>query len=239
MEGTVDSTAATTPVGAVVIVLAVIFVALRVYVRIFTRAGLKWDDWLVLFAVASTVLTAVLLLWGNSFQLHYFMMKTNSNIKAAAIDPTGVAASENTDPSYVYTEADTLFLKLGFISSILYFTISGATKLGILLMYDRNFSSDAAFKRALYVATSLVLGWWIGCTVATLTNCIPLQFAWISSLPNSQYCFNYNMFWMASGVCDIFLDCVILALPVRVVLSLRLPKRKKATVAGVFLFGGL
>ena len=58
------SNTATTVVSGIVIVLAVVFVALRFYVRIFTRAGLKWDDWLILFAVVSTVLTAVLLLWG-------------------------------------------------------------------------------------------------------------------------------------------------------------------------------
>lgn len=38
-------------VSAPVVVLAVLSVALRVYTRIFTRAGLKADDWLIISAV--------------------------------------------------------------------------------------------------------------------------------------------------------------------------------------------
>lgn len=52
-------------VKALVIALAVISVALRFYTRIFTCAGLKADDWLILSAVVATLLTAVLLLWGT------------------------------------------------------------------------------------------------------------------------------------------------------------------------------
>ena len=61
-----DSDGATIPVGAVVIVLAIFFVALRFYVRILTKAGLKWDDWLILFAVVLTVVTAAILVYGKS-----------------------------------------------------------------------------------------------------------------------------------------------------------------------------
>ena len=166
-------------------------------------------------------------------------MEANCNPKGAAVDPNGIAASENTDSSYVYTPADILFLELSFISSVLYFTIASTTKLAILIMYNRFFASDRAFKRSLYFAFPLVMGWWIGCTVATLTSCIPLEYSWISSLPNKQYCFNYNVFWMASGVCEIVIDCVVLALPICVVLNLHLQKKKKASVACIFLLGGL
>jgi hypothetical protein len=52
-------------VSALVIVLAVISVALRFYTRIFTRQGLQLDDWLILAAVITTLVTAILLLWGK------------------------------------------------------------------------------------------------------------------------------------------------------------------------------
>lgn len=55
---------ATMAVSALVIVLAVLSVALRFYTRIFTRAGLGADDWLIMSAVVATLLTAALLLWG-------------------------------------------------------------------------------------------------------------------------------------------------------------------------------
>lgn len=64
MSDASGSDTAATVVGAVVIVLAVIFVALRFYVRITTHVGLKWDDWLILIAVLLFILTAVLVVWG-------------------------------------------------------------------------------------------------------------------------------------------------------------------------------
>ena len=60
-----DSGDAIFGVGGVVIGLAVICVALRFYTRIFTKAGLWWDDWMVFVAVVATLMTAALLLWSQ------------------------------------------------------------------------------------------------------------------------------------------------------------------------------
>ncbi|KAI0407295.1 hypothetical protein F4802DRAFT_612385 [Xylaria palmicola] len=207
-------------VSGLVIALAVISVILRFYTRIFTRQGLQWDDWLILVAVIATLATAALLLWGN------------------AVDPNGLYVSENTDPDYVYTEQDIFYLKVSFTCSVLYFTIAGATKLGILYMYYRVFQVSLAFRYQLFISASLVLGWWIGCTIATLTNCIPLEWGWINSFADPRYCFNYNVFWMASGACEIFLDVLILTLPISVVARLQFSPRQKLTVSGIFLLGG-
>ncbi|XXG95567.1 hypothetical protein Hte_001832 [Hypoxylon texense] len=206
---------ATMGVSALAIALAVVSVALRFYTRVFTRAGLKADDWLILSAVVATLLTAVLLLWA------------------------GLWVSENTDPNYVYTPEDIFYLKLAFVTSVLYFTISGATKLGITFMYHRIFAVSTAFHYLTFIAGGLVMGWWVGCTVATLTNCIPLEWSWMNSLADPRYCFNYNIFWMASGACEIFLDVLILSLPIMVVVRMRLSLQQKLTVSGIFLLGGL
>lgn len=147
--------------------------------------------------------------------------------------------AQTTDPNYIYTDADMLYLKLGFVSSVLYFTVAAATKLGILIMYNRIFASDAIFRRSLAMTGLLVGGWWIGCTISTMTNCIPLRYVWVSSLPNPEYCFNYNIFWLASGACELAIDLVTLTLPVRAVLRLQLSPRRKITILCIFLLGGL
>lgn len=64
-----DGGTATIAVGGVVIALALIFVVLRFYIRIISKAGLWWDDWLIAAAVVSTLATAALLLWGMHFLL--------------------------------------------------------------------------------------------------------------------------------------------------------------------------
>ncbi|KAF2657472.1 hypothetical protein K491DRAFT_594998 [Lophiostoma macrostomum CBS 122681] len=211
---------ATMGVSGVVIGLAVVSVALRFYTRIFTKSGLKLDDWFIMAAVIATLATAALLLWGNG------------------VDPDGLWVSESTDPTYVYTTQDIFYLKLAFATSVLYFTIAGATKLGILLMYNRIFNVSQSFRYQLFTVSGMVVGWWIGCTVSTLTNCIPLKWSWINSLADPRYCFNYNVFWMASGACEIFLDVLILMLPVSVVVRMRFSLKRKLTVLGIFLLGG-
>ncbi|KAJ4290835.1 hypothetical protein N0V90_010030 [Kalmusia sp. IMI 367209] len=210
---------ATLAVSGLVIALAVVSVGLRFYTRIFTKSGLKSDDWLIFSAVLFTLATAAILLAGNS------------------IAPNGLWVSENTDTSYIYTSHDILYLKLAFVTSILYFTIAGATKLGILLMYNRIFNVSNAFRAQLYVACALVTGWWIGCTVASFTNCIPLKWSWVNSFADSRYCFNYNLFWMVSGACEIALDVMILAMPVSVVVRMSMSWRRKLTVLGIFALG--
>jgi hypothetical protein len=63
---------ATLGVSGVVIGFAVVSVALRFYTRIFTKAGLKADDWFIMAAVIATLTTAALLLWGTSAHSYFY-----------------------------------------------------------------------------------------------------------------------------------------------------------------------
>ena len=157
----------------------------------------------------------------------------------SAADSTGAAASDTLDPNYAYTSQDIMYMKLTFIASVLYFAIAGSTKLGILLMYYRIFNMDRAFRYQLALAILLVVAWWIGCEVASLTNCIPLQWSWLNSLSDPRYCFNYNIFWVASGAIEAFIDTIVLGLPIRVIITLQLTAKKKAAAACIFLLGSL
>ena len=139
----------------------------------------------------------------------------------------------------MYTTHDVLYLKLAFSTSILYFSIAGTTKLAILLMYNRIFNVSNAFRAQLYFAIFLVAGWWLGCTVASFTNCIPLKWSWINSFADPRYCFDYNLFWMASGACEIALDAIILAMPVSVVVRMKMSWGKRGVVLGIFALGAL
>lgn len=54
----------TTAVGAPVAVLALIAVVLRFWTRYFTRAGFRWDDWMILVALLGTIGTDAMVLAG-------------------------------------------------------------------------------------------------------------------------------------------------------------------------------
>ncbi|KAI9708056.1 MAG: hypothetical protein M1820_004260 [Bogoriella megaspora] len=198
---------------------AVVFVALRFYVRTSTKVGLGWDDWLLLAAIMLTILTNGLVFW------------------ASAVDPHGIWASEGVDPSYKFLPVDQLYVKILFTTTILYFAVSTSIKLAILFMYNKLFSGNRAFKQQLYLASFVILAWWSGCTVATLTNCIPLGRTWLNSSGDPRYCFNFNVFWMAAGAVEVVIDVLVLSTPIPTVLRLQLTKQNKTNVVMLFMLG--
>jgi len=147
--------------------------------------------------------------------------------------------ASNTDPNYKYTDDDILYTKLSFIATVLYFTITSATKLSILFLYHRLFSVSGTFRYQVSIVAILVVAFWIGCTVADLLNCRPLKWTWLNSLADPRYCFNYNIFWMASGVVEAFIDVLIIALPIKIIIGLQLNLTKKLALTVIFMLGAL
>lgn len=56
-----------TAVGAVMAVLSIIAVVARFYVRINKKAGLKWDDWLIVVSLLTMIGTDIVAICGSSF----------------------------------------------------------------------------------------------------------------------------------------------------------------------------
>ena len=153
------------------------------------------------------------------------------------MDPTGGLAVDNNSPGFDYTP-HIIYLKLSFITSILYFSMISAIKISILLMYRRIFSVDPSFRLQSLLIGIVVSIFWIATTIATLTNCIPLKYSWIG-LSDPAHCFNYNIFWMVTGALEVVIDTMILALPVRIVLGLQLSRKRRVALLLIFLLGGL
>ena len=235
-----STSTATTAASATVTGLALIAVVLRFYVRIRFKAGLAWDDWWILVGLLLTLLTGGLLLWSkSSFRASCMLalMRLTVSEIGNAVDPDGGKAAENESPDFDYSPHIT-YLKLSFISSIMYFSIITATKTSILLMYRRIFSIDKPFRLQSLLVLIIVFAFWLACTIATLTNCRPLEYSWIG-LSLEEFCFNYNIFWMVTGAVEVVIDTTILALPVRMILGLQLSVRRKLSIIFIFLLGGL
>ncbi|KAI1441383.1 hypothetical protein F5Y02DRAFT_297316 [Annulohypoxylon stygium] len=206
----------TLAICGLVIILAIIFVGLRFYVRAFTRAGFGYDDWFILLGVITTLIITVVLV-GNT------------------INPNGQKVTEVTDPNYHYTKSDTLCITYSFIAAVLYFTSVSTTKLGILFMYYRIFARSSTFRYQLFFSGGLVVCWWIIASIVSITHCSPVI---TSGAPDDpMYCRNFNIIWMAAGVCEIFIDTLILTLPVGVVLRMRLSPRRKLAISAIFMLG--
>jgi hypothetical protein len=130
------------------------------------------------------------------------------------------------------------YFKLSFICSILYFSNVTAIKISILLMYRRLFYIDTTFRRQFMLLGTAILTFWLAGTIAAICHCRPISFNW-ADRSMQRRCFNFNIFWMVTGVVEVVIDTAILALPVRMVLGLHLPCIRKFSVVCVFLLGSL
>ncbi|KAK6821765.1 hypothetical protein PG995_008480 [Apiospora arundinis] len=209
-----------TTVGAIMAVLAILFVGMRFYIRRSKKAGLKWDDWMILVSLLAMIATDVLAMC------------------AISTNPTSAEAATVVTETHDYSPADVLYTKLSWATTIVYFSITSTTKLSILLLYNRIFSVDGLFRRLVSILLAMVVCFWVGCTIANIANCVPMEYSWINSLSDPRYCFNFNIFWFASGICETVIDLLIVLLPVKVVLGLQLSTKKKVAIAFVFLLAG-
>ncbi|MCJ1246023.1 hypothetical protein MMC30_003227 [Trapelia coarctata] len=219
---TEDSTA-TLAVSGVVTGLSALCVALRFFVRIRMKVHLGWDDWWCLIGLLSTLVAGALLLAGNS------------------IDPDGAhfstVAANNPTATFDYA-AHRSYLTISYTSSVSYFLCIAAIKTSIVLLYRRVFSIDTSFRLQSLVVIIFIWVFWFAATIATILNCLPFEYNWIS-IGDPLHCINYNIFWMVTGSIEVLMDAIILALPVRMVLGLQLTRKRKILVLLIFLLGGL
>lgn len=106
-------------------------------------------------------------------------------------------------------------------------------------MYNRIFSVSLAFRRQVYIVTTIVSLFWAATFFANVFTCVPLKWSWISSVSPAPYCFNFNIFWFSTGIIEAVLDVTIISLPVGMVAKLQLSPKKKVGLIGVFLLGAL
>ncbi|KAK0663898.1 hypothetical protein QBC41DRAFT_23669 [Cercophora samala] len=121
---------------------------------------------------------------------------------------------------------------------ILFYNLSLTfSRISILLLYRRIFTYSWA-KRAIQIVLVLVVLIGIWFVVSVCTACIPLEAFWNWGLFFTQevYCQPGNIWW-ANAALHIVSDLVIMALPMPVLSSLKLPRRQKYALVGVFALG--
>ncbi|KAH9904611.1 hypothetical protein F4778DRAFT_780583 [Xylariomycetidae sp. FL2044] len=140
------------------------------------------------------------------------------DVYAISFNPEGPQTATIETQTTEYSEADQLYTKLTWSLTVTYFLTRDASSPDIALGV-------------------LILCYWLGCTIADITNCIPIAYTWLNSLADPRYCFNYNHYWFAAGITEVCIDVLIILLPIRVVLGLQLNKKQRFAVLFVFALG--
>jgi hypothetical protein len=107
--------------------------------------------------------------------------------------------------------------------------------MSILFFYHRIFFVESGYKRASYFVMGLTTVGFIGTIIPNFLICVPLDKSWTLDKPGK--CLDFKIYCVITGSVDVFLDFLVLVLPIRMIFTLQLPLRTKLAVAGVFCLG--
>lgn len=115
-----------------------------------------------------------------------------------------------------------------------------STKLCVLLFFSRVFPAHANskwFNWTLWITHGLNVGWLIGIVVASFFLCIPMEGSWNVNVNGD--CSNQVPVYVGSAISSVFIDFVILLMPLPKIWRLQMSVGKKGGLMVVFLLGYL
>lgn len=133
----------------------------------------------------------------------------------------------------------TAMIQIYLSYQFLYALTSPLVKISIILFYRRIFITPR-FIVAANIMIALCAAWGFSVFIATAFMCRPLRAYWGEG---KGQCYgtiegvNIPTYILASQIPNIFLDFAILCMPISMVWNLRMPKKEKIALIGVFLLG--
>ncbi|KAK3342011.1 hypothetical protein B0T25DRAFT_357033 [Lasiosphaeria hispida] len=194
--------------AVVMTTLASFTVGLRFYVRGKLLRAIKKEDWYILVALMSSIVSSGFVIKESRVGLGRRMAT--------------VSAAEMI--SYVHASYFmTLFYNLSLFM----------TKISILIMFLRVLTHDY-IRKATYATLGIVVVYNVWAFGMYFTMCVPIQRMWDRSIPG--YCHPLDVWWALTYL-HIVTDFMIFCLPIPVVATMTIPTRQKASLLLVFCVG--
>ncbi|KAI1187209.1 hypothetical protein F5B17DRAFT_440469 [Nemania serpens] len=194
--------------------LCPIVVAMRIWARKTTGAGLGADDYAIILSLAFAIATDIVMLNACT---HGYGRHVTTLTK---------------DQKYVTSKAF-------YILQITFKISMYLTKGSILCLYLRIFGSTVQWFR--YTCIGLlwyIAGFCISVTLATIFQCDPITAAFDETI-EEKTCFDNRSFWYVNAAVSIATDLIILILPVKPVYRLQVPRAQRAAIMFAFGLGAI
>jgi hypothetical protein len=129
--------------------------------------------------------------------------------------------------------------KLAFASKILFFISSGAVRASVMCLYYRllNHIGLNQYRWILHVNSVFILGLLVAQQATTVFACSPIKMVWTFPLLLTGKCIDNGAAMFVSAVLNTFSEAVVASLPLPVILSLNVGRRKHRSVIAL-LCGG-
>lgn len=125
-----------------------------------------------------------------------------------------------------------------YIGELSYPILLTAIKCSILYLYLRLFGINREFGRMVKTSMGLAISWGIAALFPVMFQCIPLYQIWNLLTPN-RHCLLIKPYFLATNISGVFIDVLILILPMPQVWGLKMSSQRKAGITGVFILGAL
>ncbi|KAL4757703.1 CFEM domain-containing protein [Aspergillus foveolatus] len=128
-------------------------------------------------------------------------------------------------------------LKLFFIEEVLYTICTALIKLSMLFLYLRLFP-NALLRKAVFVSLAITSLWAIGSFLAQVLSCKPISYYWNQwDGEHEGRCTSHNALLLAHSIINIFLDILVIALPMPVLVKLQMSIEKRVGMCLMFAVG--
>ncbi|KAL4987806.1 hypothetical protein BDW68DRAFT_197132 [Aspergillus falconensis] len=128
-------------------------------------------------------------------------------------------------------------LKLFFIEEVLYTICTALIKISMLFLYLRLFP-NALLRRAIFISLAITSLWALGSFLAQVLSCKPVSYYWNQwDGEHVGKCSSHNSLLLAHSIINIFLDILVFALPMPVLVRLQMSIEKRVGICLMFAVG--
>ncbi|KAF2798255.1 hypothetical protein K505DRAFT_189223, partial [Melanomma pulvis-pyrius CBS 109.77] len=202
--------------ASLMLIFSTVFVGLRYYARFLAQAKFGGEDLLIAFACLAEVglcMTGIIMVQKAGTGRHQEYI--------ALTDPGKIAEH----------------FKGIMVIEIIHPPAVAFSKLSVLLLYLKVFTSRTT-RLMTWVVIYLVIGTWFTYTVAIMFQCRPFAYNWDKSIQGGR-CINIYVFSQSSSVPNIVTDVVVLLLPIRTVIELKISRTRRIGLLLIFLMGSV
>ncbi|KAF2472741.1 uncharacterized protein BDR25DRAFT_154355, partial [Lindgomyces ingoldianus] len=129
-------------------------------------------------------------------------------------------------------------LKLVYITQVLYYPVSGFTKLAFLFFYLRIFPYDG-LRKTLYVLITLSVLYAVIFDIGMIFSTWPISYTWTSwDGEHKGRSIDVHKFIYAGGGVNIALDIAVILAPIPGLMKLSMTLKKKLAIIAIFSVGG-
>ncbi|KAB2099104.1 hypothetical protein AG0111_0g12692 [Alternaria gaisen] len=214
-------------VGILGMIVAAIFMVIRVFTKTRLAKGFTPDD-SKLAQISQNTSQA----FCNGIQ---YLTKTNSSVARSLVQygrgTLGVHIWELTGHRVNST------MNLISVASIIYCPFLASAKLSLLFFYLR-LSHIQWFRLCVYASTFVVVGYNIALVFPLIFACTPFRRNWDVTITEGS-CIDRTPLYMATAVLNMATDILLLILPIPMVVKLQMPRAQKAGLICIFGVGSL